>query len=275
MISSRCRDTIQYQGKSQSMGALRGDLKSRLEEIQIGRKQVFKVWIHEDQSNGNALTNTWEECMETSRNADVFIVLYNGRSGWLGSDSPVKHGVGICHAELSAAFNRAPAKVRSIQFEDLIPAKSGSPDAAFQKYFKAQKISGAQVKTGEEALARAEELAAAIVLSLAREGVGVNSTGSYYAGDALNWSRKNFQGRRRAMTQAVVRLLRAWDGETVPQPKGNVAAVELGHATIGFVCDSIPASMSTASAREPVGQLFSTTTNTARTGIPRSTARCM
>ena len=256
MISSRCKDTIQFGDKQQSMAVLRCDLKARLREIKLGGKQVFNVWIHEDESNASALTNTWDECMEKSRNADVFIVLYNGRSGWLGTDSPVRDGVGICHAELMEAYNKAPVKVRSIQFTPLVVAKPRSPDDKFQKYVSAQKIPGAQVTCGEDALKRADELAAAIVLSLAREGVGVNSTGSYYAGEALEWSRMNFHTRRQKMTTAVVTLLRERDGGTVKQPKGNVAAVALGDSTIGFVCDSIPASMSTAAARELVGQPF-------------------
>jgi hypothetical protein len=238
------------------MGVLRVDLKSKLQEIKIGGKQIFKVLIHEDESNASGLTNTWDACMEKARDADVFIMLYNGRAGWLGADSPVIDGVGICHAELSAAYDKAPAKVRGIQFEDLVPAKSGSPDEAFQNYVRPLKLSGAQVKTGDEALARAEELAAAIVLSLAREGVGVNSSGSYYAGEALEWSRMNFQKRREVMTSAVVNLLRKRVRGTGKQPKGNVAAIELRGSRIGFVCDSIPASMSTAAARELVGQPF-------------------
>lgn len=258
MISSRCRDIIQYGGRQQPMGVLRTDLKSRLEAIRIGRKQVFKVWIHEDESNAGALINNWEECMEKSRNADVFIVLYNGRAGWLGTDSPVKEGVGICHAELSAAYDKAPAKVRSIQFGPLVTADPGSPDKAFQEYVSALKLPGAQVKTGDEALERADELAAAILLSLAREGVGVNSSGSYYAGEALRWSRMNFEKRREAMTNVVVKLLRKRNHGTVKPPKGsiNVATVPLRDSTIGFVCDSIPASMGTAAARELVGQPF-------------------
>ena len=283
MISSRCQDRIKFLCKDadqsfkekigfkdgdemQTMGVLRRALKLRLEDIKIGArlvkgklvggKQAFKVWIHEDESNASALMNNWDECMEKSRNADVFIMLYNGRCGWLGTDSPVKDGVGICHAELSAAFDKAPAKVRSIQFIPLVAASRGSPDEGFQKYVARQKIPGAQVATGDEALVRADELAAAIVLSLAREGVGVNSAGSYYAGEALEWSRMNFQKRRAAMTAAVAGLLRKRDRGAIKQPKGNVATVEIGDSTIGFVCDSIPSSMGTAAARELVGQPF-------------------
>jgi hypothetical protein len=117
-------------------------------------------------------------------------------------------------------------------------------------------LPAAQATTGEEALLSAEKLAVAIVLNLAREGVGVNSTGSYYAGEALEWSRLNFQKRREVMTAAVVTLLRKRAGGAVQPKAGNIAAVRIQGSDIGCVCDSIPASMGTAAARELVGQPF-------------------
>ena len=159
-----------YQGKLQPLGVLREDLKAKLEKIKIGGKQIFKVWIHEDESNAGALINNWDECLDKARDADVFIVLYNGRAGWIGDPQPFSNGLGICHAELSAAYNSSPAKVRSIHFKTLVPATAGSPDEDFQAYVRTRKFPAAQVTTGEEALQRAEELAAAIVLSLARDG---------------------------------------------------------------------------------------------------------
>ncbi len=256
MISSRCADEVSYHGMLQPLKVLREALKAKLEEIKIGGKQVFKVWIHEDESNASALINNWDECLEKARDADVFIVLYNGRAGWVGNDNPVRNGLGICHAELSAAYNSSPAKVRSIHFKSLVPAEDGSPDGGFQRYVRERKLPGAQVETGEEALVRAEELAAAIVLSLAREGVGVNSSGSYYAGEALEWSRLKFQRRREVMTSSMVELLREKAGGPQKQPSPKVAIVEIQNAKIGFVCDSVPASMSTPAARELVGQPF-------------------
>jgi len=255
-ISSRCADEVSYQGKLQPLGVLRVDVKAKLEQITICGKQVFKVWIHEDESNSSALINNWDGCLETARNADVFILLYNGRAGWVGDDNPVRNGLGICHAELSAAYNSSPAKVRSIHFKSLVAADEGSPDADFQRFVRERKLPGAQVTNGEQALERAEELAAAIVLSLAREGVGVNSSVSYYAGEALEWSRLKFQQRREVMTSSMIELLRERSGgPREPLPNG-VAFVKIQDSTIGFVCDSVPAAMSTAAARELVGQPF-------------------
>lgn len=256
MISSRCADEVPYSGKLQPLKILREALKAKLEKIKIGGKQVFKVWIHEDESNASALINNWDECLQKARDADVFIVLYNGRAGWSGSENSVKNGLGICHAELAAAYNSSPAKVRSIHFTNLVTPEKGSSDEEFQTYVRTQKFPAAQVANGEEALQRAEELAAATVLSLARAGVGVNSSGNYCAGDALEWSRLNVQRRREAMTAATVGLLREKSDRPQKQASPDVAIMQIQDSTIGFVCDSVPASMSTPAARELVGQPF-------------------
>jgi hypothetical protein len=286
MISSRCDDRINFLCKdaepafkarikfkdgaeTQSMEVLRRALKLRLEDIKIGArlvkgklvggKQAFKVWIHEDESAGSGATNTWDLCARRAKDADVFIMLYKGHSGWLGTDDQtVQNGIGICHAELIAAFDNAPVKVRGIQLNPLVNAQPGSPHRKFQEYVGDQGIPMAQVTTGDEALERADELAAAILLSLAREGVGVNSSGESSVGEALKWRRMNFHDRREKMTEVVVALLRDRKRGTVKQPEGdaNVVAVSIAGSTIGFVCDSIPASMGTAAARELVGQPF-------------------
>ncbi|HQX49875.1 MAG TPA: hypothetical protein PLR25_08200 [Planctomycetaceae bacterium] len=63
--------------------------------------------------------------------------------------------IGICHAEFPEAFERCPGKVRSLQFPE-IKAKAGSPNDRFQKCFRNQGVSGAQVSTGEEAIEAAK-----------------------------------------------------------------------------------------------------------------------
>ena len=78
----------------------------------------------------------WEVSKEKARRADVVIALYNGQAGWLGTDSPVKAGVGVCHAELLEALNKSPDKVRGMKFNPLIQATAGSPDESFQQYVK-------------------------------------------------------------------------------------------------------------------------------------------
>lgn len=251
MVSSRCRDQILLDGKQQEMTVLRRRFKQRLEAMRLGGQQVFVVWIHEDQSAGAAEDSTWEACMKAARGADIVLLLYNGNSGWQGNDELRRNGIGICHAEASEAFSQAPAKVHSIQFTTLVKARPGSPEELFQRWFRQQNIPGAQVADGDEALRRVDELAAAVLLSLARRGVGYASRGSAHVGAALEWSRMNFERRRAAMVAAVRESLPSADGDASAQPHLVIA-----DRRVGVVVDAVPAAMSTAAARELVGQPF-------------------
>ena len=58
------------------------------------------------------------------------------------------------------------------------------------------------------------------------------------------------------MTAAVVDLFRRREGTRTADPETKLAIITIRDTKIGCICDSIPASMSTASAREPVGQPF-------------------
>lgn len=251
MVSSRCRDLIQLDGKEQPMDVLRRRIKARLEAMRLANQQMFEVWIHEDESTGAADKPTWETCMGAARSADIVLLLYNGNSGWQGNDEWQRNGIGICHAEAGEAFSRAPAKVHSIQFTNLVKAASGTPEKLFQSWFKQQNIPGAQVANGDEALQRVDELAAAVLLTLARRGVGYASRGSAHVGAALQWSRMNFGDRRTAMINAVRESLLPADGDNPKWPQ-----LMLAKRCVGVVVNAVPAAMSTAAARELVGQPF-------------------
>lgn len=257
LLSSRCRDEFpDPDGKPVALEKVRRELKRRLEAITLGGRQVYRVWIHEDESDSNALVSNWEKCLEKSRAVDVFLALYNGRAGWLGANSPAREGVGICHAELEAAFNQAPSKVRCIFLNPPVSCEAGSPDARFQDYVSGLNLPGAQVRHTGAVFDAAERLAAAIVLGLAREGVGINSSGGYYAGEALEWSRMNFQTRRERMTAAVAGLLRGRGGPQPSRADDRLAVVAIRGVRVGFLCDGIPAALGIAAARELVGQPF-------------------
>jgi hypothetical protein len=255
MVSSRCSDQVPFQRRSQSMSEVRKAIKKSLEEIAYGGKSLFDVWIHEDEAGLAADQWSWDHCMTRARQADIVLVLYNGNAGWEGTYAKTGDYVGICHAEFQEAFDRCPGKVRSVQFPP-ITAVSGSPHERFQKYFGNQGVFGAQVKTGEEAIASARDAALGALLDLARAGVGVNSKGSYFAGEALAWTRLDFQRRREVTTAAVVDFLsrRAQSAHT-PLPPDTVI-LKIGGREIAFVCDCIPAALTTAAARELVGQPF-------------------
>lgn len=255
MISSRCRDEVPFEGRSQPMEAVRRAMKAALEAIRLADEQIFEVWIHEDESATGAARSTWEVCIDKARKADIFLVLYNGNAGWSGTGAGTGDHVGICHAELDAAYNKTPSKVRTIQLPP-IEVERGSPNWRFQEYFVAQKLPGPQVKTGEEAIEQACKLAVAALLELARAGVGAGSKGTYFAGEALKWARLDYADRRKVTTETVVAYLRERSrGRKTARPPNTVIMPVAGQP-VAFVCDCIPAAMSTAAARELVGQPF-------------------
>ncbi|MCA9057543.1 MAG: hypothetical protein KDA85_03560 [Planctomycetaceae bacterium] len=255
MISSRCSDKVRFQGAQRSLSVVRKAIKKTLEEIQLGGNPVFEVWIHEDESSLPGDQSSWEHCMKKARQADIVLVLYNGNAGWSGNSSRTGDHVGICHAEFQEAFDSCPTKVRSVQFPE-IAANAGSPNERFQSYFQKQSILGAQVTTGEEAIAAATEAAVAALLDLARAGVGVNSKGNFYAGEALAWTRLDYQGRREITIRTVVDFLSHRSGTSPTEGQGNTVAYSVSGTMVAFVCDCIPAALSTPAARELVGQPF-------------------
>ena len=256
MISSRCADQVEFGGRPQPMSAVRRAMKSALEEIRFGGEQVFRVWIHEDEAVTPGDRSSWDTCMRHARQADVFLVLYNGNAGWPGTSERLGDHVGICHAEFEMAYNKTPGKVRSVQFPE-IEAEPDSPNGRFQRYFRRQGVLGAQVETGEQAIERGLQAAAAALLDLARAGVGAGSTGGYYAGEALEWTRLDYQERRAVTTDTVVAFLKERSAHRKPpRVPANVAVITVARQSVAFVCDCIPASMTTAAARELVGQPF-------------------
>ena len=254
MLSSRCADKIIFECGPQDMSVLRRAIKQRLDAIKVGDVSFFKVWIHEVDPFQPGDADSWEKCMDNARNADLVIVLYNGACGWAMDGDKVGDRIGICHAEMLEALSHAPSKVRAIMLPEIV-AKRKSPDARFQAYFRRQNILGSQVKTGEEAVEAAQATALAALLSLARQGVGESAKGKFYGGDALGWSRLDFNERRRMTIRTVATFLKSRGGQPIAKLQDSVI-VDLQGERVAFVCDCIPASMGVAAARELVGQPF-------------------
>lgn len=262
MLSSRCSDKVMFQGKLQEMSVLRRAIKAELESIKIGEVSFFKVWIHEDDAFQTGDADSWEKCMENIRRADLVIVLYNGACGWAMDRDQFRGRVGICHAEMHEAITNAPSKVRAVMLPE-IEAKKKSPDANFQEYFRRQNILGAQVQTGDEAVVAARDTALAALLSLARQGVGESAKGKFYGGDALSWSRLDFNKRRQVTSGTVTEFLKKRGGRVIRGLAGTIA-LKIQGEEVAFVCDCIPGSMGVAAARELVGQPFLVDHETAR-----------
>lgn len=254
MLSSRCSDKVTFEGKQQAFAKLRLRIKNELESLRRGEHQVFEVWIHEDESYANDQTS-WDICMAMARKADLFLALYNGRAGWSGTSSRIGDNVGICHAEFHEAFYHCPSKIRTVQFSPA-KAKKNSADEKFQKYFDNQSVFGAQVNTGEEAIEASVRAAVTGLLDLARSGVAIDAKGNYFVGEALNWSRMDFQTRRETTRRVIFDYLRQQPGSTDISGVDYFVSMKIAGKKVAIVCDCVPATFSTPSARELVGQPF-------------------
>lgn len=255
MLSSRCSDEVPFEGRPQPMSTVRKAIKAELEGLRFGGEQVFKVWIHEDEAVAPADRNALDLCMNRAKRADIFVMLYNGNAGWSGSLEHYPDKVGICHAELAVAYNRTPGKVRSIRMLPALKDRSAT-NKRFREYVERQKIIGVEVETGEAAVDAARLTAVSALLALARAGVGAGSTGSFFTGEALEWTRLDYRQRRQTTTAAVVAFLHQRFAGRAQIIAERTVVLPLAASSIAFVCDCIPATLTTAAARELVGQPF-------------------
>jgi hypothetical protein len=254
MLSSRCRDTFLWEGKQRPLSDLRRAIKEAVEKIEFEGKKLFEVWIHEDETGGHS----WDRCMSSARSCDIFLALYNGNAGWDGSHGTTERlgdHVGICHAEMDEAFHKSPDKVRCIRLLPLVKTKPGDSNDKFQMYFDRQNLNSPEATDGEEAIERAKDAAVGSLMKLARLGVGVSGKGSYYAGEALEWTRLDFDQRRKITTGVVTKLLAGRTAKSETTEGLVIMPVKAGQK-VAFRCDCVPSSMSTAGARELVGQPF-------------------
>lgn len=254
MLSSRCSDPVPFGGGMGSMADVRMAIKNKLEGLVLFGMQVFKVWVHENEAVESGDKKAWDLCIDRAKRANIFLMLYNGNAGWPGTLDQYPDQLGICYAELAAAYSKAASKVRSIQFPP--SGEDNEPNRRFRNYVGRQQILGPQVQTGEEAIEKAGEIAVAALLSLARAGVGVSSAGSFYTGEALEWTRLDFQGRRKVTTDAAVKFLGRRHGAELLVERQTTVVVPLAGGQVAFVCDCIPSALTTAAARELVGQPF-------------------
>jgi hypothetical protein len=252
MISSRCNDSINFSGKKQCLSDVRRQLKTEIESEALFGKHLFDVWINEDAPPSDASDDSWNTCLNQVRSAEIVLVLFNGNSGW-AKDA---EGIGICHAELMAAMDTAPAKVRLIE----LPKQSrtiepdSSRDQRFREYIATRNLfRGKVANNGEEAIDRAKEAIADAAQSLVRLGIREARKGKFDTGEALQWSRLSLADRKEEMERTVLETLGERSGST---SHGDHVSLRLGNQQILIRHHGIPAAMTNATAREMVGQPF-------------------
>jgi hypothetical protein len=262
MISSRCKATIPYQGKSVLLSELRKLLKKDIEALKLwpGQNTLCDCWINED-SAGSELNETWwERCLREARQADIVIVLYNGESGGSIKQEPM----GICHAELEAVLTTQSNKVRGIPLpladlpKDKLQRKC---DEAFRAYVTNLDIFGPQATTGEEVIERVRQEVRDATITLVQNAAVTPDLSRSNIGPALDWHRLSYARRERAMRDEVQSVL----GEVAGTDQGNLKPAEEEWMTVWLrvagkkilsALHAVPAALSQSAAREKVGQPF-------------------
>lgn len=91
------------------------------------------------------------------------------------------------------------------------------------------------------------------VPDLVRLGVREASRGKYSSGSALDWSRLNYENRKRAMIKVIQSSLVLSGGKEVDE---KTVIFQVSKTEVLWVIDSVPAGMSEPQARESVGKPF-------------------
>jgi hypothetical protein len=249
MISSRCNDTIEFDGVISTLSDVRARLKHTLEDVELLGSQIFDVWINEDAPPAEGDEDSWEHCLAQVRDADIVLVLYNGNAGWAKEDGDI----GICHAEIATALGASPAKVRLVELP-LADNAVGERNQRFQAYVTTQSLfRGAAVANGEQAIERCKQALRDAVASMIRLGVREARKGKLHTGEALDWSRLDYHDRYQAMVSS---LRNALHKRARSQLVGDCVLVKVGGKPVLFCCHAVPAAMSQSAARELVGQPF-------------------
>lgn len=258
MISSRCNATklSTEDGDEVTLSDVRRKWKSVIEaETFLGRKMV-QVWINEAEVAEQGST-AWEECIEQATKSDIFIAIYDGSAGWQDKQNK---GIGICHAEFDAAISQAPEKVRVIR---LANAKiSPGPDSLFSDALTKANVFESVVGKKGEPLAKEAELTKALhqvisemVLRLSHAGAAELKRSGANVGQALDWSRMNFQQRADAIKVAITKALSS-KASTSSTANEEITVVKLGNAKVAMVPHAIPAAFGVSAAKEMTGQPF-------------------
>lgn len=245
MISSRCSDSIQFEGRLASLSDVRLAIKAELEQATFLDSPLLEVWINEDAPPAEGSSDSWATCLKQVDECHILVVLYNGNAGWAASDD----NVGICHAELEQAMSKAPAKVRLIELADKTK-ESANRHKRFQQYVtRLNQFRGETARTGEDAIKRVKQAVREAVADLAQMGVREAQKGKYHLGEGLDWSRLEYAARKNAIEDVVCDTLGS-------AKKERTLVRQVARANILVRVHAIPDAFSTPEARDMVGIPF-------------------
>ena len=248
MISSRCNDPVPVKaGGTEPLSELRRRLKDELQAATLLGWAPIEVRINEDEPPAEGTRDAWDHCLDQAAEADVVVALVDGNAGWAAGDEDV----GICHAELQRALASAPAKVRVVRVPG--PKLPGARHARFVEWIARQSLWIGEARTSEDAVARVRAAAIDALGTLAQAGTRELRRGRWHSGDALAWSRLDFEARAAAM-ERVARdavLERAGSVES-----GGGLSANVQGARVLLRVGAVPGPMTVGPARERVGQPF-------------------
>lgn len=250
MISSRCNDRFPAGGPA--LSETRQALKAEIEAAQIWGEDLFDVWINETAPPDEGVQDSWDTCLQNVRECDVLVALVNGNAGWAARGGDI----GICHAELMAALNGEPAKVRLISLGNVAVDDSdqGQRNGRFQSYVEQQSLfRGGSVSSVEELKARVKEAVLNAATRLVELGVREARRGRFHTGEALAWSKLDFSHRQSRIRDVLRRC--ALESGAVFVREGLVS-IALGEQAVLFSIEAIPAALSVSAAREMIGRPF-------------------
>lgn len=248
MISSRCNDPVPTAaGGTEPLSELRRRIRDELQAAELLGWAPFEVWINEDEPAQEGSRDAWDHCLAQAAQADVVVALLNGNAGWSAS----AEDVGICHAELQRAHAAAPAKVRVVRVPG--PKVSGTRHARFTEWLDRQNLWISDAQTTEEALARVRAAAVDALGALAEAGTREVRRGRWDSGDALAWSRLDFEERAAAMEGVVREAVLERPGSS---ESGDGLYAKLRGERVLLRIAAVPGPMTVGPARERVGQPF-------------------
>jgi hypothetical protein len=253
MISSRCEDKFPLENGA-NLSQIRRDLKREIEATSLFGKLIYEVWINEETPPQGGKWDSWDVCIQATKECDVLLALANGNAGWAADGEDI----GICHAELATALSTAPGKVRLISLGNIKADRSdaGKRNARFQAYLTRQTLfRGSAVRTINELKERVKEALLDATISLAQGGVREASRGKWYSGEALEWQRLDLVAREAKIKEVLNKLI---TGRTASrQTEGiNEVILRIGGHELLIVLHAMPAAFSVGQAKEMVGQPY-------------------
>jgi hypothetical protein len=239
MVSSRCRDRVSLRGKEVAFSELRKEIKRLVTGIAPFGEPLFECWINEDAPAAEGSRDSWERCLDEVRRSDILLVLYNGNPGWAREPGDV----GICHAELQTALASGAAKVFAIELPIApVPTKPEERGrfTCFQEYVASQSLFVSTADDGDAAIGLVPQIFHEAVTELVMLGGREARKGRFDTGEALDWSRLDFEARKAAV-EDVARKALMERGRSMNQ--GKVLYVRVTGSTCSFAVHAIPSGL--------------------------------